>query len=86
MITGTRLKISKHFAMRGRSLTKVRGVMRHRYPHDDPRGWVEQDYRPPQVAGRVYYEPSEHGAEAGIGERLRRRRRVGGDDGEDSAR
>jgi putative ATPase len=58
----------------------------YRYPHDDPRGWVEQDYRPPQVAGRVYYEPSEHGAEAGIGERLRRRRHAGGDDdGEDTA-
>jgi putative ATPase len=45
----------------------------YRYPHDDPRGWVEQDYRPPQVAGRVYYEPSEHGAEAALGERMRRR-------------
>ena len=39
----------------------------YRYPHDDPRGWVEQDYRPPQVAGRVYYEPSDHGAEAALG-------------------
>ncbi len=58
----------------------------YRYPHDDPRGWVEQDYRPPQVAGRVYYEPSEHGAEAALGERLRRRRRGGRgrpQDGED---
>ncbi|HXQ90872.1 MAG TPA: replication-associated recombination protein A [Acidimicrobiales bacterium] len=44
----------------------------YRYPHDDPRGWVEQDYRPPQVAGTVYYEPSDHGAEAAIGQRLRR--------------
>jgi putative ATPase len=47
----------------------------YRYPHDDPRGWVEQDYRPPQVAGRRYYEPSDHGAEAELGERLRRRQR-----------
>jgi len=55
----------------------------YRYPHDDPRGWVEQDYRPPQVAGTVYYEPSDHGAEAAIGQRLRRR--AGGEprDGED---
>ena len=45
----------------------------YRYPHDDPRGWVEQDYRPPQVAGRAYYEPSEHGAEAALAQRLRRR-------------
>jgi putative ATPase len=50
----------------------------YRYPHDDPRGWVEQDYRPPQVADHVYYEPSDHGAEAALGERLRQRR--GGDD------
>ena len=47
----------------------------YRYPHDDPRGWVEQDYRPPQVAGHVYYEPSEHGAEEAIAERMRGRRR-----------
>jgi putative ATPase len=34
------------------------------YPHDDPRGWVPQDYLPESVRGRRYYEPSEHGAEA----------------------
>ncbi|MHB8329757.1 MAG: replication-associated recombination protein A [Acidimicrobiales bacterium] len=43
------------------------------YPHDDSRGWVEQSYRPPEAAGHVYYEPSEHGAEAGIASRLRGR-------------
>ena len=43
----------------------------YRYPHDDPRGWVDQDYRPPEVADHVYYEPSEHGAEAALAERLR---------------
>ncbi|MHB8682093.1 MAG: replication-associated recombination protein A [Acidimicrobiales bacterium] len=43
----------------------------YRYPHDDPRGWVEQDYRPPEAAGHVYYEPSSHGAEAAIAERRR---------------
>lgn len=35
----------------------------YRYPHDDPSGWVDQEYRPPEVAGRVYYEPSPHGRE-----------------------
>jgi putative ATPase len=45
----------------------------YRYPHDDPRGWVEQDYRPAEIAGHVYYEPSDHGAEASVGERLQRR-------------
>jgi putative ATPase len=46
----------------------------YRYPHDDPRGWVAQDYRPPEVADHVYYEPSAHGAEAALAERLRARR------------
>lgn len=42
------------------------------YPHDDPRGWVPQEHRPPEVAGRRYYEPSPHGHEREIGERMRR--------------
>jgi putative ATPase len=41
------------------------------YPHNDPTGFVAQEYRPPEVAGRVYYRPSPHGAEAAAGERLR---------------
>ncbi len=45
----------------------------YRYPHDDPRGWVEQDYLPEHLAGTEYYQPSEHGHEAEIGERLRGR-------------
>ena len=36
----------------------------YRYPHDDPRGWVEQSYLPEEVAGAKYYEPSDRGAEA----------------------
>ena len=43
------------------------------YPHDDPSGWVDQRYRPDELEGHVYYEPSDHGAERAIGERLRRR-------------
>ena len=31
------------------------------YPHDDPRGWVPQRYRPPELDDRSYYEPSGHG-------------------------
>jgi putative ATPase len=45
----------------------------YEYPHDDPRGWVPQDYRPPEVAGRTYYEPSDHGFEREIAERMRER-------------
>jgi putative ATPase len=50
----------------------------YRYPHNDPDGFVRQEYRPPEIAGeigtserRVYYRPSTHGHEGEIGERLR---------------
>lgn len=36
----------------------------YEYPHDDPRGWVPQQYVPDQVVGRRYYRPSDHGYEA----------------------
>jgi len=38
----------------------------YEYPHDDPQGWLPQEYRPETVAGRVYYEPSAHGSEAAL--------------------
>ncbi len=28
------------------------------YPHDSPEGWADQEYRPTEVAGRVYWRPS----------------------------
>lgn len=46
----------------------------YRYPHNDPRGWVEQEYRPVEVAGRRYYEPSPHGHERKIAENMAQRR------------
>ncbi|MHB8440192.1 MAG: replication-associated recombination protein A [Acidimicrobiales bacterium] len=49
----------------------------YRYPHDDPGGWVAQEYRPPSVAGHVYYEPSSHGDETTLAQRVRK-----GGDGE----
>ena len=45
------------------------------YPHDDQRGWVEQQYLPdarpgsPEIRGD-YYQPSKHGSEQGIAERM----------------
>jgi putative ATPase len=42
----------------------------YEYPHDDEAGWVRQEYRPPEVAGHRYYEPSEHGEEAKVRHRL----------------
>ena len=42
----------------------------YRYPHNDPRGVVGQQYAPDDVDGAIYYEPSEHGFEARLAERL----------------
>ncbi len=46
----------------------------YRYPHDSPGGWVEQQYLPDDLVGARYYEPTHHGAEAGLVERWERRR------------
>ena len=50
----------------------------YHYPHNDPSGFVRQEYRPPEIAGeidtaerRIYYRPSMHGAEEEISSRLR---------------
>ncbi len=45
----------------------------YRYPHDDPRGWVEQRYLPAELGERRFYDPSGHGAEADIAARIARR-------------
>ncbi len=44
----------------------------YEYPHDDPRGWVDQQYLPPEVAGRRYYQPTQHGREREIADRMAR--------------
>ena len=38
------------------------------YPHNDPSGWVPQDYRPAEVADLVFYRPTNHGREARLAE------------------
>ncbi|MFZ9564792.1 MAG: replication-associated recombination protein A [Ilumatobacteraceae bacterium] len=43
------------------------------YPHDDPRGWVEQQYLPEGLSSRVWYEPSDHGRERDIAKRMNER-------------
>jgi putative ATPase len=45
------------------------------YPHDFESADVEQQYLPDDLAGRVFYEPSEEGMEKQIGDRLQRLRR-----------
>jgi putative ATPase len=53
-----------------RSAARIGHGIGYQYPHDDPRGWVAQQYRPDHLEGRKYYEPSSHGAEANIARRL----------------
>ena len=36
----------------------------YRYPHDEATGVAAQDYLPDPLLGRIYYEPTRHGAEA----------------------
>jgi putative ATPase len=55
-----------------RSAERIGHGVGYRYPHDDPRGWVEQVYLPEHLAGTRYYQPSEHGREAEVADRLRR--------------
>jgi len=45
----------------------------YRYPHDDPNGWVDQQYLPESLDGRRWYEPSEHGDEGKIAMRKNQR-------------
>lgn len=48
----------------------------YRYAHDDPRGVAPQQHAPDVVADRLYYQPTDRGAEADYAERLRRIRRI----------
>lgn len=54
------------------------------YPHDHPEGWADQQYRPAELEGRVYYEPSPHGAEAEVRHRMESHRQSRPDDPEGS--
>ena len=44
----------------------------YKYSHDYQDNFAEQEYLPPSLKGRRYYQPSEEGAELEIGRRLRR--------------
>lgn len=47
----------------------------YKYPHDYPNAWVEQDYLPAELKGRVYYNPSDQGAERLLKQNLAQRRK-----------
>ncbi len=48
----------------------------YRYPHDDHRGVVTQQYAPDDLVGTDYYRPSGHGAERAVAGRLPLLRRI----------
>lgn len=48
----------------------------YRYPHDDPRGVVRQQYVPDDLTDAQYYVPTDHGAERALTDRLPRLRRI----------
>jgi putative ATPase len=50
------------------------GNAAYRYPHDDPRGYVAQEYLPPGLAGSRLYRPGSHGVEPLLTKWLEERR------------
>jgi putative ATPase len=67
------LAVPLHLRNAPTSLMKELGYGKtYEYAHDDPDHVVYQPHLPSQLVGRRYYVPSNHGAEAIIGERLAR--------------
>ena len=46
----------------------------YKYPHAYPGSWIEQEYLPEEVKGRVFYTPKEEGAEPRLTAWLKKRR------------
>lgn len=51
----------------------------YKYAHDYPGHIVDQDYLPAEIAGTIYYQPSQNGYEAKVTEWLKKRRKQTGD-------
>ena len=51
------------------------------YPHDDPRGWVPQTYRPEELVGATLYDPTTLGFEQEVTLRMMRTRTTTDSDG-----
>jgi putative ATPase len=66
-----------------RSARRLGHGVGYQYPHDDPRGWLAQQYRPDQLEGRQYYQPSTHGREADIAAEMAARLDQSRKEGED---
>jgi putative ATPase len=46
----------------------------YQYPHDDPRGWLPDEYLPEAIGGTVFYEPTTRGWEGKFKSLLTNRR------------
>ncbi|MFR9801367.1 replication-associated recombination protein A [Pseudonocardia sp. RS010] len=55
---------------------KLGNAVGYRYPHSTPDGVLAQQYPPDELVGRDYYEPTTHGAERVLAERLPKLRRA----------
>lgn len=65
------LPVPLHIRNAPTSLTKGLGYGKgYKYPHNFPDSYVEEDYLPENLKGRIYYEPTDHGFEAEIKNRL----------------
>jgi putative ATPase len=42
----------------------------YEYPHDHPQGWVAQQYLPTEQIDKRYYDPTVHGNEARVAQRM----------------
>ncbi|MBC7190161.1 replication-associated recombination protein A, partial [Candidatus Aerophobetes bacterium] len=47
----------------------------YKYAHDFPGGYVKQQHLPPELEGRVYYQPTDRGYEKKIKERMQQIRK-----------
>lgn len=76
VLANGQLEIPRHLVNASSSMMKDFGYGRgYRYPHNFDGNYVPQDYRPPRLQGRVYYEPSDNGLEAELKARLERYRK-----------
>ncbi|HEY6057269.1 MAG TPA: replication-associated recombination protein A [Candidatus Limnocylindrales bacterium] len=65
------LPVPLHLRNAGHPAMRHHGVgVGYRYPHDYPGADVEQQYLPDELLGHRYYEPTDHGYEATIAQRM----------------
>ena len=70
----TQVAVPIHIAEKGyKDPQKLKNAPKYKYPHDYEGHYVPQQYLPDELAGTVYYNPSDQGNEQNIRERRRKR-------------